>query len=81
MDSDGEHSFQISSLESIQALMKHAALLSRTLSPPNKIEKKQWAKKNAPILLAQLEQLMPGLFPKVLWNLIFEYEPITWIVV
>ena len=40
MDSDGEHSFQINSLESTQALMKHEPLLSRTLNPPNKIGKK-----------------------------------------
>ena len=40
MDSDGEHSIQLNSLESIQALMKHAAAALKDLNPPNKIEKK-----------------------------------------
>ena len=39
MGCDGEQVSQISSLESTQALMKHAALLSRTYLP-NRIEKR-----------------------------------------
>jgi len=53
----------------------------RDFKPTKQDREEAWIKENAPILLAQLETLMPGLFPKVLWNLIFEYEPITWIVV
>ena len=40
MGCDGEHTIQINSLESIQALMKHAAVALKNFDPPNRIEKR-----------------------------------------
>jgi len=51
----------------------------KNFKPTKQDREEAWAKENVPILLAQLEQIMPGLFPKVLWNLIFEYGLFTWI--
>ena len=47
--------------------------------PTKQDREEQWVKANAPKLSAQFEQLIPGLFPKVLWNLIFEYKQFTWV--
>ena len=88
MGCDGEHSFQISSLESTQALMKHAQLLSRTLNPPSKIEKKQWIVNNASnpqtrLRMRQLAEYLNELgitFPTVLWVIVAEYATVpTWL--
>ena len=53
-------------------------LLSRTLSPPNKIEKKNGPRENAPNLRMKLEMLVPDLLPTVLLGIVSEYA-VTWI--
>ena len=54
------------------------ALPSRTLSLPNKISKRTWAKRNAPNLQMKLEMLVPSLLPTVLLGIVSEYA-VTWI--
>ena len=55
------------------------AVALKNFRPTKQDREEAWIKENAPILSAQFEQLIPGLFPKVLWNLIFEYKQFTWV--
>ena len=78
MGSDGEQVSR-SVLRRVSGTDEARALPSRTSNPPNKIEKKQWAKENAPILLKHLETLATELpLYRDLLSIIAEYA-ITWI--
>ena len=81
MGCDGETRFQVNFLESIQALMKHAAVALKDFKPTKQDREEAWAKENAPILLAQLETLVPELpLYRDLLPIVAEYA-ITWVVV
>ena len=75
------NSTQISFLESIQALMKHAAAALKDFKPTKQDREEAWAKENAPILLKHLETLVTELpLYTDLLSIIAGYA-ITWVVV